>query len=63
VHHTRGRWGKLLMDWRLWVALARQCHDAVGANPEWARSKGLLCERGKWLVPLGTPIPNYPARS
>ena len=48
VHHTRGRLGKLLLDERYWVALCRLHHAQVHAYPGWARSKGLICEKGDW---------------
>lgn len=59
VHHTRGRAGELLLDWRLWLPLCREDHDWVRDNPAAARSAGLLCEKGKWNEPLPTPIPEY----
>ncbi len=51
IHHTRGRVGTLLMDTRFWVAVCRSCHDWIAANPEQARSEGLLCAKGSWNVP------------
>lgn len=62
VHHTRGRAGQLLLDWRHWRALRRECHDWVAAHPVEARRRGLLCEPGLWNVPDETPVPDLPAR-
>lgn len=63
VHHTRGRAGALLLDWRHWRALRRECHDWVAAHPVEARRRGLLCEPGLWNVPDETPVPDLPART
>lgn len=51
VHHSRGRAGSLYLDDRFWIALCRACHDRVNREPNWARSVGLLCERGLWNKP------------
>ena len=59
IHHTRGRAGSLLSDWRYWMALCRPCHDWVAEHPVDARSEGLLCAEGKWNVPDRTPIPRF----
>ena len=63
VHHARGRAGALLLDWRHWRALRRECHDWVAAHPVEARRRGLLCEPGLWNVPDETPVPDLPART
>lgn len=63
VHHSRGRAGSLLLDWRHWRALARECHQWVESNPVEARRRGLLCEPGLWNVPDETPVPDLPART
>lgn len=55
IHHTRGRIATLLCDTRHWKALCLPCHQQVGDNPEWARSVGLLCEKGLWNTPDRTP--------
>jgi len=62
VHHTRGRAGTLLLDWRHWRALRRECHEWVAAHPVEARRRGLLCEPGLWNVPDETPVPELPAK-
>lgn len=51
VHHTRGRAGALLCDERFWVAVCHACHCWIHANPEKARARGLLCEKGLWNKP------------
>lgn len=62
VHHSRGRIGSLLLDWRHWKALRRECHDWVAAHPTEARERGLICDPGLWNVPDKTPTPELPAR-
>lgn len=59
IHHSRGRVGTLLLDWRYWLALCRSCHRWAGDNPAKARAHGLLCAEGKWNVPDRTPIPRF----
>ena len=48
VHHARGRIGSLLLDERFWIPLCQKHHEQVHRQPEWARTQGLLCEKGKW---------------
>lgn len=60
VHHTRGRAGSLLLDWRYWRPVCRYCHDWIAQHPDAARAEGMLCERGLWNVPDRTPIPPMP---
>jgi hypothetical protein len=42
VHHTRGRWGKLLVDTQYWMAVCWDCHAKIHENPRLAREKGYL---------------------
>lgn len=60
VHHTRGRVGKLLLDWRYWMTTCPACHEWIGRNPAKAREKGFLCAAGLWNTPDPTPIPPMP---
>ena len=48
VHHVRGRLGSLLIDARFWKFVCRTCHNWIGDNPDAARARGLLCEKGFW---------------
>lgn len=48
VHHKCGRIGKLLLYKPQWAYLCDICHHQVHIDPEWARSVGLLCEKGRW---------------
>lgn len=41
VHHMKGR-GKYLLDSETFLAVCRLCHDAIHANPRWARENGWL---------------------
>lgn len=41
VHHMKGR-GKYLLDVTTFLPVCRQCHDAIHANPHWARENGWL---------------------
>ena len=58
VHHSRGRAGTLLLDWRYFKGVCRCCHDWIGENPTEARAEGFLCAAGLWNVPDRTPIPS-----
>lgn len=60
IHHTRGRAGTLLLDWRFWVGMCAKHHRWVGDNPVEARGLSLLCEAGQWNKPAATPIPEMP---
>lgn len=51
VHHIRGRAGSLMLDERFWIPLCWKHHHMVHDNPEWARSKNLLAQRGQWNNP------------
>ena len=57
VHHSRGRAGDLLLDWRHWRAVCRRHHNWIGDHPAEARAFGLLCQPGLWNTPDKTPIP------
>lgn len=59
VHHTRGRAGSLLLDWRHWRAVCRRCHNWIAGNPEQARALNLLCARGLWNTPDTTQVPPF----
>lgn len=50
IHHTRGRWGKLLNMECYWLAVCRWHHRLIGEYPDLARDMGWLCEKGKWGV-------------
>jgi len=39
VHHKRGR-GKFLNDVSTWLAVSREGHERIEANPLWARDNG-----------------------
>lgn len=49
-HHERGRLKSLLLDERFWHAVSMAGHEWIGAHPDEARKRGLLCEKGKWNV-------------
>lgn len=51
VHHVRGRAGELLLDTRHWLAVSAPGHRWIHSNPDAARSKGYLCEKGLWNKP------------
>lgn len=59
VHHTRGRVGSLLTDWRYWLPVCRRCHEWIQQNPRSAREVGLLCATGWWNVPNRIAAPKY----
>ncbi len=63
IHHTRGKLGELLIDWRYFLAVCRTCHNWIGCNIEAARTRGWICERGLWNVADETPIPEYKCRN
>jgi len=42
VHHREGRLNGNYLDESTWIALCRNCHDAVHRHPKEARSLGLL---------------------
>lgn len=48
LHHKRGRAQRLLTDQRFFAALCKHHHDLVHQRMDWARSVGLLCQRGEW---------------
>lgn len=48
IHHRNGRAGKLLLHVPLWVAVCPLCHRLIHDKPEWARARGMLCEKGQW---------------
>ena len=47
-HHIRGKLSLLLCDRRFFISTCRRGHDWIHANPDLARSLGLLCQRGDW---------------
>jgi hypothetical protein len=42
VHHIHGRENDLLLDQEFWLAVSREGHDWIHANPEIAREEGWL---------------------
>ena len=48
VHHSRGRFGALLLDERYWVAVSRDGHRWIHANVTEARERGWICAKGDW---------------
>lgn len=48
LHHRRGRQGKLLKDRRFFMAVCRECHDWIHANPAEARATGFLASSHDW---------------
>lgn len=44
----RGHAGTLFLDIRYWVAVSRDGHHWITNNPDEARQRGLLCQRGDW---------------
>jgi hypothetical protein len=51
IHHSRGRAGSLMLDEKFWIVLCWAHHRQVHDNPDWARSKGYLAQRGQWNNP------------
>lgn len=45
VHHKRGRIGSLLTDVRFFLAVSREGHCMIEANPLWAKQMGYSLER------------------
>lgn len=41
-HHKFGRIGSRFLDTSTWLAVCRDCHDAIHQHPQAARAKGLL---------------------
>lgn len=48
IHHMRGRAGELLLCEEFWLPVSREGHMKIHENPDWARSKGYLCDKGLW---------------
>lgn len=48
IHHTHGRAGRLLVDWRYWVGACHPAHQFITDNPIIARRAGLLAALGDW---------------
>jgi hypothetical protein len=44
IHHMKGR-GKYLLDTSTWMAVSRQAHDYIHANPEESYRKGYMLPR------------------
>lgn len=42
IHHREGRAGARYLDETTWLALCRECHDAIHQSPNAARKSGLL---------------------
>ena len=47
VHHTNGREGERLNDQEYWLAVSREGHQWIHANPELAREQGWLTKNYK----------------
>lgn len=45
VHHRKGRVGSLYLDTRYWLAVSREGHQKIEANPEWAYEMGYSLKR------------------
>jgi hypothetical protein len=41
IHHREGR-GRNYLNTATWVAISREYHERIHANPSWARQEGLL---------------------
>ncbi len=44
IHHKRGR-GKYLLDTTTWMAVSREAHDKIHADPKTAYAKGYMLQR------------------
>ena len=42
VHHVQGRENEMLLDQEFWLAVCREAHEWIHANPEIAREQGWL---------------------
>jgi len=42
IHHKAGRAGTNFLDRNTWLAVCRENHERIHANPSWARSLGFL---------------------
>ncbi len=42
IHHTNGREYERLIDKDYWLAVTREGHNKIHANPQWARDNGYL---------------------
>lgn len=42
IHHKFGRIGNKLNDVTMFMAVCRDCHSHIHANPSWAREAGFL---------------------
>ena len=42
IHHKDGREYERLINKEMWLAVTREGHDKIHANPKWAREKGYL---------------------
>ena len=42
IHHTAKRTGKNYLDESTWLAVCRENHEMIHANPSWARANGFL---------------------
>lgn len=42
IHHTNGRENERLTDKKYWLAVTREGHEKIHANPVWAREMGYL---------------------
>lgn len=42
IHHVGHRYGSRLNDTSKWLAISREFHERIHAEPSWARENGLL---------------------
>lgn len=42
IHHINGRENDRLIDKKYWLAVTREGHQKIHANPKWARENGYL---------------------
>jgi hypothetical protein len=42
IHHTAKRTGPNYLDTSTWLAVSREAHERIHANPSWAREMGFL---------------------
>ena len=45
IHHKKSRVEKMLLDIHYWMAVCRECHNEIHANPEYSYQMGYLIKR------------------